>query len=450
MDFLFPATPDAFNVMLKPIGPLCNLDCTYCYYLEKKYLFKKKTHFRLEDDLLEIFIKQYIEAHQVPVVNFVWQGGEPSMLGVEFFRKALAIQKKYAGDKQIENSFQTNGTLLTDEFCAFFKERNFLIGVSIDGPESLHDHYRRDKQGKATWRKVVQGIELLKKHAVEFNTLSVVNIKNAQHPLDVYHFLKGIGSRYMQFIPILEREAEDEILSRQKLVHQAFSGEARVTDWSLKPGQFGAFMKAIFNDWVHQDVGHYFVQLFDVTLANWYGAPPGLCVFSGTCGNSAVMEHNGDVYSCDHFVYEDYFLGNILEKSLAEMMGSTEQTLFGQAKKASLTSYCKQCSFRFACQGDCPKHRFIKTPSGEKGLSYLCGDYYAFFSHVKPYMDFMVKELKAQRSPANVMEWTKQRDQQSPSLGKRCGRNDPCPCGSGMKMKHCHPSGMISPFIGLP
>lgn len=441
MDFLFPAAPDAFSLMLKPIGPWCNLDCTYCYYLEKKNLYQGKAHFKLEGDLLEVFIKQYIEAHKVPGVSFVWQGGEPTLLGLEYFRKALAIQKKYAGEKQIENSLQTNGTLLTDDLCKFFSDNNFLLGISIDGPEHLHDYYRLDKQGHSTWDKVMQGIALLNKHRVEFNTLSVVNRRNAEFPLEVYHFLKGIGSRFLQFIPIVEREALEEGFIGQKLVHQDFPNEAGLTDWSLKPGQLGEFNKAIFDEWVRKDVGQYYIQLFDVALANWFGAPPGLCVFSETCGNAAVMEHNGDVYSCDHFVYKDHLLGNISEKPLQQMMGSTQQTLFGQAKKATLTRYCKQCSFRFACHGDCPKHRFMKTPSGEKGLSYLCGDYKAFFSHVKPYMDFIVKELKAQRPPANVMEWARIRDMDAVPHPRKPGRNDPCPCGSGKKLKHCHPNG---------
>lgn len=446
MDFQFPVSPDAFHMMLKPVGPACNLDCTYCYYLEKKNLYKRKPHFRLEEDLLEIFIKQYIGAHKVPVVSFVWQGGEPTLLGIEYFRKALAIQQKYAGNKKIENSLQTNGTLLTDEFCVFLSENNFLVGVSIDGPEQLHDQYRRDKQGNPTWRKVMEGIDLLKKHKVEFNTLSVVNKYNAEYPMEVYHFLKGIGSTFMQFIPIVEREAIDESIFHQKLVHHEFPEEARVTEWSVKQGQFGKFMTAIFDEWVRNDVGRYFVQLFDVTLANWYGTMPGLCVFSEKCGNAAVMEHNGDVYSCDHFVYKDHFLGNIREHSLEQMMGSTAQTLFGQAKKATLTNYCKQCSFKFACHGDCPKHRFIKTPLGEKALSYLCRDYFSFFSHTKPYMDFMVKELKAQRPPANVMDWARHKDQMQMAPKRKPGRNEPCPCGSGKKIKHCHPDGFLFNF----
>ncbi len=441
MDFQFPVSPDAFNIMLKPVGPLCNLNCTYCYYLEKKNLFPGKTRYRLDEELLETYIKQYIAAQNVPVVSFVWQGGEPSILGVDYYKRAVEIQKKYAGAKRIENSFQTNGTYLTDEFCRFFKENNFLIGLSIDGPEDLHDHYRLDNQGMPTWKKVMEGVAMLQKHKVEFNTLSVVNRKTAQEPLAVYNFLKQIGSTFLQFIPIVERKAEQVEPGEQELVHEKFDGPARVTPWSVTPEDYGNFMIKIFDEWVRRDVGRTYVQLFDVTLANWVGAMPGLCIFSEKCGTAAVMEHNGDVFCCDHYVYDDHFLGNIRETSITQMMGSSKQALFGQDKKNKLPAYCRSCDVRFACHGDCPKHRFINTPQGEPGLSYLCQGYKKFFNHVRPYMDFMAKELKAQRAPANVMEWIKRKEQSQAPRQTKIGRNDPCPCGSGRKFKQCHGRG---------
>lgn len=438
MDFQFPVKPPAFQVMLKPIGPVCNLDCTYCYYLEKKNMYPGHDQYMLDEELLEIFIRDYINAQDVPVVSFVWQGGEPTMLGVDYFRRALALQKKYAGKKKIENSFQTNGTLLTDEFCAFFKENDFLIGLSIDGPQELHDYYRVNKQGKPTWEKVMEGVALLKKHKVEFNTLSVVNRKTGDHPLEVYQFLKDIGSTFIQFIPIVERITDHPKEDQQKLVHHTFDRKARVTEWSVRPLQFGKFMSTIFDEWVRKDVGRFYVQLFDVTLANWYGASPGLCVFSETCGTAAVMEHNGDVYCCDHFVYQDYFLGNIRDKTIGQLMSLPRQSMFGQDKKAALPPYCQRCEVRFACHGECPKHRFEHTPQGDPGLSYLCEGYKHFFHHVKPYMDFMVKELKAKRAPANVMQWIQNRERAKEPPKVSIGRNEPCPCGSGKKYKHCH------------
>lgn len=442
MEFQFPVSPNAFHVMLKPVGPACNLDCTYCYYLEKKHLFPEKTNYRLDEELLVKFIQDYIAAQNVPIVTFTWQGGEPTMLGVEYFRKALVLQKKYAGSKKIENTLQTNGLLLTDEFCRFFSENNFLIGISIDGPEGLHDRYRLDKQGRPTWNKVMQGIELLKKHRVEFNTLSVVNRHNAEYPLEVYRFLKKIGSGFMQFIPVVERRAENGNEQSLNLVHNDFEGRAEVTEWSVQPGQYGRFMKAIFNEWVRNDVGRHYVQLFDVALANWVGVMPGLCVFSEKCGTAAVMEHDGHLYACDHYVYEDHLLGNIRGQTIAQMMSSTRQSLFGQSKKSKLPDYCRNCDVRFACHGACPKHRFTKTPSGEKGLNYLCADYKDFFGHVKPYMEYMAKELKAQRPPANVMQWIREQENQRVLTTPKIGRNAHCPCGSGKKMKHCHPEGL--------
>lgn len=427
--------PEAFSIMIKPIGPTCNLNCTYCYYLEKNKLYPDTKDFRMSLDTLEIFTKKYIEEQKADHIVFTWQGGEASLLGINFFQKAIEFQKKYAKGKTIENSFQTNGTLLTDEWCEFFHENNFLIGISIDGPEDLHDHYRTYADGKPTFHKVMEGINLLKKHRCEFNTLSVVNDYNSKEALRVYRFLKEIGSTFIQFIPIVERQALDEN-NKITLVDQTYKGEARITDWSVKPEAYGKFLTTIFDEWVRNDVGKYYVQIFDVTLGNWVGAPPGLCVFAETCGMAAVMEHNGDVYSCDHFVYDDFYIGNIKEQSFGDLFKSEKQFQFGIDKRDTLPFYCKRCEFRFACHGECPKHRVIEAPNGEKGLNYLCEAYKLFFSHVKPYMEYMANELKFQRAPANIMNHIKRKEQvqEKPKLP---GRNEPCICGSGKKFKHC-------------
>lgn len=394
--------PEAFSVMSKPIGPKCNLDCTYCYYLEKKGLYPETSSFKMSEETLALFIKQYIQEQEADTITFTWQGGEATLLGVDYFKKAVAFQKKYAGNKTIENSFQTNGTLLTNEWCAFFVDNNFLVGISIDGPEDLHDHYRKYANGKPSFKEVMKGIELLKKHQCEFNTLTVVNDYNAKYPLEIYRFLKEIGSTFMQFIPVVERRVLDKNNSL-KLVNAGYKGEAEVTDWSVKPKDYGSFLNTIFDEWARNDVGRYYVQLFDVTLGNWYGAPPGLCVFTETCGNAIVMEHNGDVYSCDHFVYDEYYIGNIAEQPLGDMLKSSKQFQFGIDKRDTLPIYCKRCEFRFACHGECPKHRFMEAPNGEKGLNYLCESYKMFFSHVKPSMDFMMNELNNNRPPSNIM-----------------------------------------------
>lgn len=426
--------PDAFSVMAKPIGPKCNLNCTYCYYLEKNKLYPDTSNFKMSEETLEAFTKQYIQEQKADTVIFTWQGGESTMLGIPFFKKALDLQKKYANGKTIENSFQTNATLLTDEWGKFLADNNFLVGVSIDGPEDLHDHYRKYADGKPSWKKVMRGIEILHRHKCEFNTLSVVNDYNSKHPLRVYNFLKEIGSTYMQFIPIVERRALDEN-NVLKLVAPNFYGEAEVTEWSVTPKDYGDFLISIFDEWVKKDVGRYYVQLFDVTLGNWVGAPPGLCVFAETCGQATVLEHNGDMYACDHFVYDDFFIGNIQNQSLGDMLKSPKQFQFGLDKKNKLPFYCRRCEFLFACHGECPKHRFAKTPNGEEGLNYLCESYKMFFGHVKPHMNYMANELNNHRAPAGIMEHLKMQNQVS--RPKLPNRNDPCFCGSGKKFKHC-------------
>jgi uncharacterized protein len=428
--------PTAFNVMLKPSGPICNLDCTYCYYLEKKKLYPGKIDFKMSEDLLEQFTKQYIEAHQVPVVTFTWQGGEPTLMGLDFYRKALAFQKKYAGGKTIDNAFQTNGTRLTDDWCKFFIDNKILVGISIDGEEHNHDHYRKTASGGPTFKQAMKGIELLQKHKVEFNTLSVVNNYNVNFASETYRFLKSIGSVFLQFLPVVERKAKKRSANHLSLVSNDFAGDAEVTEWSVKGKDFGKFLVTIFEDWVHKDVGMYFVQIFDTTLANYVGEMPGICVFAETCGDALVMEHNGDLFSCDHYVYPEYYIGNITETPMIDLVKSQRQFDFGINKRNKLPRYCLQCDVRYACHGECPKHRFIKTPDGQTGLNYLCEGYKLFFKHVEPYMEYMAKELNNKRAPANVMTWLRNKENQviKPVLPER---NDPCPCGSGKKFKNC-------------
>jgi uncharacterized protein len=428
--------PDAFHVMLKPAGPSCNLNCTYCYYLEKKKLYPDKKDFKMTFELLDGYIKQFIEAHEVPVVTFTWQGGEPTLMGLDFYRKALELQKKYAGGKTIDNSFQTNGTRLNTDWCKFFNDNNILVGISIDGAEHNHDHYRRTASGDPTFKRVMKGIELLQKYKVEFNTLSCVNDYNVHFASETYRFLKSIGSIFLQFLPVIERKATFQSENILSLVANDYLKEAMVTEWSVNGKDFGKFLMTIFNEWVRSDVGRYYVQIFDATLANYVGEMPGICVFAETCGDALVMEHNGDLFSCDHYVYPEYFLGNIIEKPIIDMVKSQRQFDFGIDKRNKLPRYCLQCDVLYACHGECPKHRFLKTPDKQPGLNYLCEGYKMFFHQVEPYMEYMAKELKNKKPPANVMTWIKNKENQviKPIIPER---NDPCPCGSGKKFKNC-------------
>jgi uncharacterized protein len=429
-----------FQVMAKPIGPICNLDCKYCFYLEKESLYPLVEKWAMAPDVLESYIRQYIEAHDTPQITFAWQGGEPTLLGVDYFRHVVELEKKYANGKQISNAFQTNGVLLNDEWAELFLENRFLVGISIDGPRELHDAYRVDKGGQPTFDRVLRGIEVLKRRQVEFNTLTTVHRANADAPLEVYRFLKAHGSGFMQFIPIAERVAQQVTKDGLRLIAPDFSGAAQVSLWSVEPRQFGRFLCAIFDEWVRKDVGRQFVQLFDVSLELWSGMEASLCVFRKTCGAALAIEHSGDLYSCDHFVYPENRLGNIMESPLAALAGSAQQQRFGDAKESTLPRYCRECDVRFACNGECPKHRFTTTPDGEPGLNYLCAGYKMFFHHIDPYMCFMAAELAAQRPPANVMRWAAERDAAERDAGERRripGRNDPCLCGSGKKFKQC-------------
>jgi uncharacterized protein len=399
-----------FHVMAKPVGPICNLDCRYCFYLEKENLYGKKQDWAMPDAVLESYIAQFIASQIAPSLTFAWQGGEPTLLGVDFFRKVVAIQIKHAGGKQITNAFQTNGVLLDDRWGEFLAENNFLIGISIDGPADLHDFYRVDKGGAPTFDRVMRGLHVLKKHHVEFNILTVVNRHNSQHPLRVYRFLKSIGAQFMQFIPIVERVAEAANADGLTLIGPRDPHLAAVSEWSVEPRQYGQFLCAIFDEWVRRDVGNRYVQLFDVTLESWLGLMPNLCVFRPTCGGALALEHNGDLYSCDHYVYPENKLGNILEQPLVSLVNSPQQRRFGLDKRDSLPGYCRECDVRFACNGECPKHRFILTPDGEPGLNYLCESYKIFFKHVDPYMKFMANELRHKRPPANVMAWVQEHE----------------------------------------
>ena len=397
------ATPFAkpLYVMLKPAGAHCNLACKYCYYLEKNNLYQNSHRHLMSDEMLEQFTREYIEAQTMPQVLFTWHGGEPLMRSIDFYKKALALQKKYAHGKQIDNVIQTNGTLLTDEWCEFFAKNHWLVGISIDGPQEYHDHYRVTPAGKPSWEKVMQGISLLKKHRVEWNAMAVVNAYNAEHPLEFYHFFRDNGCQYLQFTPIVERLTEHE--DGRTLASLADDREIPLSDASVTPKQWGNFLCTIFDDWVRHDVGKTFVEIFDCTLANWMGVLPGICAYSKECGHAGVMEHNGDVYSCDHFVFPEYKLGNIREQSLIDMLYGEKQQAFSRLKHTSLPRQCKECDMEFACHGECPKNRFEKDKYGEPGLNYLCQGYYQYYTHVAPYMDFMKRELLAQRPPANIM-----------------------------------------------
>ena len=398
------ATPFAkpLYVMLKPAGAHCNLACKYCYYLEKNNLYQNSHRHLMSDEMLEQFTREYIEAQTMPQVLFTWHGGEPLMRSIDFYRKALALQNKYAHGKQIDNVIQTNGTLLTDEWCEFFAQNHWLVGISIDGPQEYHDHYRVTPAGKPSWEKVMQGIQLLKKHRVEWNAMAVVNAYNAEHPLEFYHFFRDNGCQYLQFTPIVERLTEHE--DGRTLASLADDREIPLADASVTPQQWGNFLCTIFDDWVRHDVGKTFVEIFDCTLANWMGVLPGICAYSKECGHAGVMEHNGDVYSCDHFVFPEYKLGNIRDQSLIDMLYGEKQQAFSRLKHTSLPRQCKECDMEFACHGECPKNRFEKDKYGEPGLNYLCQGYYQYYTHVAPYMDFMKQELMNQRPPANVME----------------------------------------------
>lgn len=374
-------------MMAKPAGSMCNLSCRYCYYLEKSELYSEYNNKVMSDALLEKFIDEYITSQTMPDVLFTWHGGEPLMRPLSFYKKVIKLEEQYSRGRNIDNCIQTNGTLLTDEWCQFLHDNNWLVGISIDGPKEFHDKYRRNRQGGPSFDKVMNGIRLLNKYNVEWNAMSVINNDNIEYPLEFYHFFKDIDCHYIQFTPIVERNKNGDI-----------------TQESITPDKWGNFLCKIFDEWVRNDVGEYYIQLFDATLANWVGVAPGICSMAKNCGHAGIIEFNGDIYSCDHFVYPEYKLGNINNKSLVEMMYSKQQKEFGLSKSASLPNKCKKCKYLFACNGECPKNRFKETDEGEPGLNYLCDGYYKFFDHVSPYMEYMKKELDEDRAPANIMK----------------------------------------------
>lgn len=401
-----------FHIMTKPIGPICNLDCKYCFYLEKEALYTDGK-WRMAPDLLENYIQQYITAQPLQQVSFAWQGGEPTLLGVDFFRRVVELQRKYANGKEIDNAFQTNATLLDDEWATFLKENDFLVGVSIDGPREIHDAYRVDKKGRSSFDAVMRGIEVLQAREVRFNTLTCLNRLTATKPLEIYRFLKGIGSEHMQFIPIVERRPGQQAKKwGLDLATPDESSEHGVDDlpvfgWSVRPSDFGDFYVKIFDRWLKKDVGKVFVQMFETALAKWLGIAGGICVHAETCGDALAIEHNGDLYSCDHFVYPQYKLGNIKETPMAQMVASPQQIQFGKNKRDTLPPYCRSCSVRFACNGGCPKDRFLHTPDGDPGLHYLCAGYKAFFTHVDPVMKALSQLLRSGQRAEAIMQYAK-------------------------------------------
>jgi uncharacterized protein len=424
--------PQAFHLLAKPTGAICNLDCAYCFFLDKELLYPG-SHFRMRDEVLEQYIRQLIEAHQTNHVNIAWQGGEPTIMGLDFYRKAMDLAEKYRRPGMtFLNTMQTNGTLLDDEWGEFFKEHNFLIGISIDGPRELHDFYRVDKGGKPTFDKVMRGLRLLQKHGVEYNILTTVNRVNADYPLEVYRFLRDeAGTDWMQFIPVVERINADG--------RTLYQEGTTVSERSVLPEQFGRFLSGIFDEWVHHDVGRIYIQTFEAAIRNWVGMPSsGMCVFNETCGLGLAIEHNGDLYACDHFVEPDYLLGNIQQEHMIELVASPGQQKFGQDKRDTLPKYCLDCDVRFACHGECPKNRFIETPDGEPGLNYLCVGFKHFFHHIDYPAGIMADLIRQARPAAEVMGILTQEEARWAALFARAGRNDPCPCGSGRKFKYCH------------
>jgi len=407
------AVVPAFHLLAKPTGAICNLDCAYCFFLSKELLYPGSA-FRMTDEVLRAYLQQLFASHEVPEVVVAWQGGEPTLMGLDFFKRAVELAEGYKRPGQsVTYTMQTNGTRLNDEWCAFFREHNFLIGLSLDGPAELHDPYRVDKKGQGTFDQVMNGWALLHKHKVDMNILCAVHAANVAHPLQVYRFFRdGLEARFLQFIPIVERlTPETRPLAgkgwgvaagaQRPLYRQVGRG---VSHRSVKPRQWGRFLIDIFDEWVRHDVGKVFVQAFDAALANWYGGPAGVCVFQETCGLALALEHNGDLYACDHFVEPGYHRGNILETPLSRMVASPDQRRFGLDKRDTLPAYCRTCDVRFACHGECPRNRFLKTPAGEEGLNYLCAGYKLFFLHIVRPMRIMADLLRRRRAPAEIMQ----------------------------------------------
>jgi uncharacterized protein len=440
-------TPSAFHLLVKPTGAVCNLDCKYCFFLSKEMLYPG-SRFRMADELLEIYIQQLLEAHQAPEVTIAWQGGEPTLMGLDFFERSIDyVEQQRKPGQVIHYTIQTNGTKIDGEWAAFFKQHDFLVGLSVDGPQPLHDAYRVNKGGQGTFDQVMNGWRFLVEHEVDYNILCTVHAANGDHPLEIYHFFRDeLKAQFMQFIPIVERATPETL----PLANQGWSertggdrplytqaGEM-VTERSVKAEQYGRFLITIFDEWVRRDVGKVFVQSFDAALANWIGQPS-LCIFQRTCGNALALEHNGDVYSCDHFVEPDFLLGNIQETHLIELVASEQQRQFGQDKWEGLPKYCRECEVLFACYGECPRNRFIHAPDGEPGLNYLCAGYKQFFNHIDRLMRIMADLLRRGRYADDVMHILADEEMQRLKLAMQRARpEDPCPCGSGKKFRLCH------------
>ena len=413
--------PPRIHVLAKPTGAACNLNCSYCFFLNKGALYPG-SHFRMNDGVLEQYIRQLIECHRTSRVTVAWQGGEPTLMGLDFYRRAIEFQSRYQRPGMIfENTMQTNGTLLNDDWCEFFRNHGFLIGISIDGPGEWHDVYRVDKRGRPTFDRVMRGLRLLQKHGVEYNILTTVNCLNADHPLEVYRFLRDeAGAAWMQFIPAIERLNQAGVSLCQE--------GTDVSKRSVRPEQLGNFLSTIFDEWVKNDVGRVFVQTFEAAVRNWLGLPSsGMCVFDATCGHGLVLEHNGDLYSCDHFVEPKHLLGNIRQNHMMNLAGSDRQRIFGRAKLEALPRYCRECQVGFACKGECPKNRFLTTPDGEPGLNYLCAGYKAFFRHVDRPMKIMAALLRRGYPAAQVMQVLAEEDGRLARASAKTGRNDPLP-----------------------
>jgi len=424
--------PPRIHVLAKPSGATCNLACSYCFFLDKELLYPS-SNFRMSDDVLEAYIRQLIETHRSNQVTVAWQGGEPTLMGIDFYRKAIEYQEKYRRPGMIfENTMQTNGTLLDDEWCEFYKENSFLIGLSLDGPRHLHDAHRVDKGGAPTFDKVMRGLRLLQKHAVEYNILVTVNRINADHPKELYRFLRDeVGTEWIQFIPVVERTNQDGL----NLIQM---GED-VSKRSVQPEQFGRFLIQVYDEWVMNDVGKIYVQTIEAAVRNWMGlGSSGMCVFDRTCGAGPALEHNGDIYSCDHFVEPGYVLGNINQDHMIELMGTNQQREFGIDKRDSLPKFCRECDVRFACHGECPKNRFTLTPDGEPGLNYLCAGYMAFFHRVDEPNKIMANLMKSGRAASDVMAILRESEKQLRQAFKAAQPTDRCPCGSGMVFRKCH------------
>ncbi|MDA8251498.1 MAG: anaerobic sulfatase maturase [Rhodospirillales bacterium] len=425
------ATRAPIHVLAKPTGAICNLSCSYCFFLDKE-LFYSGSHFRMSDQVLEDYIRQLSEFHCSGTVTVAWQGGEPTLMGLDFFRRAITYQNKYRRPGMtFENTMQTNGTLIDEEWCTFWRANNFLVGISIDGPRAIHDTYRVDKSGRPTFDNVIRGVRLLQRHGVDYNVLTAVNRLNADHPLEVYRFLRDeIGATWIQLIPVVERLDEEG--------RALFQQGTRISDRSVRPEQFGRFLIAIFDEWVRKDVGTIFVQTFEAAAMNWADLGAGMCVFSPTCGRGFALEHNGDLYSCDHFVEPAYLLGNLEQSHMIDLAGSEQQRKFGRNKLDSLPQYCRECEVRFACHGECPKNRFISTPAQEPGLNYLCAGYKVFFHHIDRPLKIIANLLRRGRPAYEVMPIVAVEDSKLAAVVARAGRNEPCPCGSGFKVKKCH------------